>query len=125
MQDILKLVNSKHLPPNFPRDFDAHIYFESSTREIAQKLKLKLEESFKDKQVFVGFLIDAPIGPHPKPMFECNFPIELFQDVVLFLMNEREGLDILVHPLSDDDYKDHTALAMWLGQSVELKLDIF
>lgn len=125
MQEILKLVNSKHLPPNFPRDFDAHIYFDSSTRSQAVELKAKLEESFKNKEVFVGFLIDAPIGPHPKPMFECNFPLRLFQDVVLFLMRERDGLDILVHPLSDDDYKDHTDLSMWLGKSIDLKLEIF
>lgn len=125
MEDIYKLVNSKHLPTAFPREFDAHIYYDLESKAKALSLKEKLEKHFKDQEVFIGFLIDAPIGPHPKPMFECNFPLRLFQDVVLFLMRERDGLDILVHPLSDDDYKDHTDLSMWLGKSIDLKLEIF
>jgi DOPA 4,5-dioxygenase len=38
-------------------------------------------------------------------------------------MFNREGLDILVHPLTDDMVDDHTVYAMWLGTPVKLKLD--
>jgi aromatic ring-cleaving dioxygenase len=38
-------------------------------------------------------------------------------------MLNREGLDILVHPLSDDEFEDHTVNALWLGTAVALKLD--
>jgi aromatic ring-cleaving dioxygenase len=32
-------------------------------------------------------------------------------------MLNREGLDILVHPLSDDEYDDHTANALLAHRS--------
>jgi len=38
-------------------------------------------------------------------------------------MLNRDGLDVLVHPLSDSSYRDHTAFAMWLGEPVALKTD--
>ena len=44
-----------------------------------------------------------------------------FQSVVPWLMLNRDGLDILVHPLTDSSYNDHTANAMWLGTPVALK----
>jgi DOPA 4,5-dioxygenase len=51
------------------------------------------------------------------------FRKEAFQEVVPWLMLNREGLDILVHPLSDDEYDDHTASALWLGTPVALKIE--
>jgi aromatic ring-cleaving dioxygenase len=39
------------------------------------------------------------------------------------LLANREGLNILVHPLSDDEYDDHTANALWLGTAVALKIE--
>ena len=39
------------------------------------------------------------------------------------MMLNREGLDILVHPLTDDMVDDHTIYALWLGRPVALKLD--
>ena len=38
-------------------------------------------------------------------------------------MLNRDGLDVLVHPLTDSSYNDHTAFAMWLGAPVALKTD--
>jgi aromatic ring-cleaving dioxygenase len=37
-------------------------------------------------------------------------------------MFNREGLDILVHLLTDD-IDDHTVYALWLGTPIKLKLD--
>ena len=36
---------------------------------------------------------------------------------------EASGLRALVHPLTDDDLADHTNLAHWIGEPVELDLD--
>jgi len=38
-------------------------------------------------------------------------------------MLNREGLDVLVHPLTDDMVDDHTVYVLWLGTPVKLKLD--
>jgi DOPA 4,5-dioxygenase len=38
-------------------------------------------------------------------------------------MFNREGLDVLVHPLTEDMVDDHTIFALWLGTPVALKID--
>jgi DOPA 4,5-dioxygenase len=38
-------------------------------------------------------------------------------------MLNRQGLDVLVHPLTDSSYDDHSRYAIWLGSPVALKLD--
>lgn len=118
-------VNSKLLPENFPREFDAHIYFPIEKLEDATKLRNKIKDHFTESFFFVGDMISKPIGPHPLPMFEANFSTELFTQVILWLMKERGEFSVLVHPLSGDDYYDHTQGAMWLGESVVLDYSKF
>ena len=38
-------------------------------------------------------------------------------------MLNRQGLDILVHPLTDDMVDDHSVYALWLGTPIELRLN--
>lgn len=117
--------NSQLLPENFPREFDAHIYFSSEQLEKATLLRNKIKTHFRDMVFFVGDMCTEPIGPHPTPMFEANFPMEHFAEVVLWLMRERGDFSVLVHPLSGDGLYDHTQGAMWLGNSIELQYDAF
>lgn len=118
-------VNSKLLPAGFPREFDAHVYFSADQLEAATSLREKIKAHFKSETFFVGDMITEPIGPHPLPMFEANFPLALFSEVVLWLMKERGSFNVLVHPLSGDDYYDHTQGAMWLGEQVKLDYSKF
>ena len=118
-------VNSKLLPEGFPREFDAHVYFTEDKIKDATELRDKIRDQFKDEVFFVGDMIPVPIGPHPVPMFEANFPQGIFTEVVLWLMKERGEFSVLVHPLSGDDYYDHTQGAMWLGDSIELDYSKF
>jgi aromatic ring-cleaving dioxygenase len=104
-------VNSQLLPKEFPRDFDAHIYFEELTFNKAEKLH--------------ALMINQPIGPHPTGMFEANFPVKLFADVVLWLMKEHGELSVLIHPLTGNDYIDHTDQALWLGPPQPLDFSKF
>lgn len=85
-------VNSQLLPAGFPRQFDAHVYFTEATLDQAQKLRERAKDSFEGKTFFVGEVIPEPIGPHPLPMFEMNFPKDLFGEVVLWLMEHRGEL---------------------------------
>jgi aromatic ring-cleaving dioxygenase len=39
-------------------------------------------------------------------------------------MLNREGLDVLVHPLTDSSFDDHGKNALWLGTPVPVKLDV-
>jgi len=36
----------------------------------------------------------------------------------------REGLDILVHPETGDDVADHTLHSLWLGEKLELNVEV-
>jgi DOPA 4,5-dioxygenase len=37
---------------------------------------------------------------------------------------ERSGLTALIHPLTDDDLADHTTLALWIGEPLQLDLTV-
>ena len=63
------------------------------------------------------------MGPHPVPQFQIIFKTVQFQTVVPWLMLNRVGLDILVHPLTDEMVDDHSVYAPWLGTPIKLKLD--
>ena len=39
-------------------------------------------------------------------------------------MFNREGLNVLVHPLTECSYDDHSKNALWLGTPVPLRLDV-
>jgi hypothetical protein len=46
------------------------------------------------------------------------FTTEQFENIVPWLMLNRQGLDVLVHPLTDNSYDDHSRYAVWLGSPV-------
>ena len=51
------------------------------------------------------------------------FEIPEFERIVRWLMANREGLSVLVHPLTESNYDDHSRYAMWLGAPVPLRLE--
>src|SRR5262249_52796657 len=84
--------------------YHVHIYYKDETLAAAQALRDRLAASFP---VQIGK--NAGIaGPHPVSQIQIIFKKEAFQQVVPWLMLNRDGLDILVHPLSDNEYDDHT-----------------
>ncbi|HEY4042387.1 MAG TPA: DOPA 4,5-dioxygenase family protein [Rhodopila sp.] len=105
--------------PDALHGYHAHIYYNDHTQPIAEKLRGTLADGFP---VRIGRNVGIA-GPHPVPQIQIIFRKELFGQVVSWLMLNREGLDILVHPLSDDEYDDHTAYALWLGTPVPLKIE--
>ena len=102
------------------KGYHAHVYYDAATRPVAEKVRARLLDKFK---VEPGAFSDPPIGPHPISQFNVIFEAPEFQHVVPWLMQHRGGLDVLIHPLTDSSYNDHTALAMWLGSPVALKTE--
>ena len=49
------------------------------------------------------------------------FTTKQFENVVPWLMMNRQGLDVLVHPLTDKSYDDHSRYAVWLGAPLALR----
>ena len=100
--------------------YHAHIYYDTGTRPRAARLR---EDIAVTLGVEVRELSDEPRGPHPVPQFRFTFATAQFQNVVPWLMLNRQGLDVLVHPLTDNSYDDHSRYAVWLGSPVALRLN--
>ena len=104
--------------------YHAHIYYSAEQRAAAEALRaafLDLAKAGEEPHIlFVGRMTDGRAGPHPIPQYEIHFPERSLAAVVSAI--EASGLRALVHPLTDDDLADHTALAHWIGEPVELDL---
>lgn len=102
--------------------YDAHIYYGPESREAAAELRRELDKRF---EVQLGAWHDEPVGPHPCPMYRIIFASEDFARVVPFLVFNRRGLTILVHPRTGEERRDHTELALWLGEKLDLNVSFF
>ena len=103
------------------KGYHAHVYYDPTTRPTAECLRDAIINQFA---VRPGAFSDEPIGPHPISQFSVIFETGEFQKIVPWLMLNREGLDVLVHPLTESSYDDHSKNAMWLGAPVPMRLEI-
>lgn len=99
------------------KNFHAHIYYDSETRDAAGRVRQGLAAGFN---VQLGGWHDGPVGPHLKGMYQAIFAIEEFGRVVPWLMLNREGLSVLVHPSTGNGYRDHLERSLWLGEKLKL-----
>ncbi len=65
-----------------------------------------------------------PLGPTPKRCIKLRFYPPQFGNVVPWLMLHREELNVLVHPETGDDVADHTLHSLWLGEKLELNVEV-
>jgi aromatic ring-cleaving dioxygenase len=108
--------------PDIIKHYHAHIYYDpASTRERAERLRERVGEAFPE--AILGRWHDAPVGPHPQSMFQIAFPRAMLAGFVPWLMLNRDGLTILLHPETDNARADHSAHAVWYGAPLPLKLD--
>jgi aromatic ring-cleaving dioxygenase len=105
------------------KGYHAHIYYDPAhTKTAAAHLREGIGAAFPDATV--GRWHDEAVGPHTVSMYQVAFVTEDFPRLVPWLMLNRAGLDVLVHPLAGNAYDDHTVYAMWLGDKLPLKLDV-
>jgi len=103
------------------KGYHAHVYYSAATRRIAERLRDTIIGKFP---VEPGSFSDEPRGPHPISQFNIIFQTGEFQKLVPWLMLNREGLDVLIHPLTESSYDDHSKNALWMGTPVPMRLDI-
>ena len=101
--------------------YHAHVYYNTDTRKIAEDLRNTIISRFTVKP---GAFSDEPRGPHPISQFNIIFQAEEFPKIVPWLMLNHEGLDVLIHPLTDSSYDDHSKNALWIGTPVPMRLDV-
>lgn len=98
--------------------FHAHVYFDGSAeREIALQLRAAMSARFR---LALGRIHDRLVGPHAKPMYQVGFDAATFAGFVPWLMLNRRGLSILIHPNTGAERDDHLEKAMWLGDRLPI-----
>jgi DOPA 4,5-dioxygenase len=102
-------------------DYHIHVYYDPDSRDRAAALREWVEARFAVK---MGRWRDEPVGPHVRSMYLFSFPPELFADVVPFVMLNRQGLTVLLHPESGRPRDDHTINAAWMGEVLAVKTEI-
>ncbi len=103
------------------QSYHAHVYYDAETKETAARLRAGVEARF---EITMGRWHDKPVGPHPCWSYQIAFEPALFGELVPWLALNRAGLDVLVHPNTGQDPRDHAERALWLGRSYELDLSV-
>lgn len=97
----------------------AHIYYDpEKTRDKAATLRENIVDAFPDLRM--GRWHDEAVGPHLVAMYQVAFLPDQFDRLVQWLAVNREGLDILVHPHTDNAWNDHMIFGFWLGNKLPL-----
>jgi aromatic ring-cleaving dioxygenase len=112
------------IPPIDPAritDYHLHVYYDPESRQLAEQLREWVEERFT---VRMGRWHDVPVGPHVAAMYQIQFMPDLFPTLVPFVMMNRMGLTILLHPQSGRPRDDHTINATWMGMVLPVKTEV-
>ncbi len=98
--------------------FHAHVYFDGAAqRELAMTLREQIGERFA---VTLGRVHDRLVGPHAHTMYQVAFDVAVFGKFVPWLMLNRQGLTVLVHPNTTDTRRDHLVHALWMGEVLDI-----
>ncbi len=108
------------LDPARIEGYHAHIYYDPETRPIAERLREAIGSAFA---VRLGRWHDRPVGPHPTSMYQVAFEVAELPRLLPWLMLNRDGLSVLVHPMTGDGYLDHARYPLWLGRPLPLDLE--
>lgn len=98
--------------------YHAHVYFrDARERETAASLRDAIAARFA---VRLGRWHDRLVGPHALPMYQVAFAVEELPRLLPWLMLNRRGLCILVHPNTSNPRRDHVQGAAWLGEMLPI-----
>jgi aromatic ring-cleaving dioxygenase len=102
--------------------YHAHVYYDpASSRDRAARLRARVAAAFP--QATLGRWHDEMVGPHLQSMYQIAFPCALLASFLPWLMLNRDGLTILLHPGTGNPYADHTDHAVWFGRVLPLRLE--
>jgi len=97
--------------------FDFHIYYRPASvaeSKYVKELHERIRREFPELRIYK--LWDTPMGPHPTAMFEVGtFTPHQTGAFFCWLVVHRGPLSVLVHPITDDKWKDHSDLITWMG----------
>ncbi|QPQ89097.1 DOPA 4,5-dioxygenase family protein (plasmid) [Burkholderia gladioli] len=103
------------------QSYHAHIYFDGTEEhQAALLLRSEIADRF---YVTLGRVHERAIGPHARPMYQVSFAPDQFNRFVPWLMMNRKGLAVLIHPNTGRPKRDHLSDAMWMGEILPINSD--
>ena len=103
--------------------YHAHVYYDpAKTRGRAEHLRRRVAAEFPRAKL--GRWHDELVGPHTRSMYQIAFPAAMLGSFLPWLMLNHDGLVVLLHPETGDDYLDHTAHAVWFGTVLPLRVEV-
>jgi len=116
-------ITARPTDPDAITHYHAHIYYDPpTTRDRAARLRERIAATFPDATV--GRWHDELVGPHLRSMYQIAFPRQMLASFLPWLMLNRDGLAVLLHPETGNAYRDHTDHAAWLGEKLPVRLDV-
>jgi DOPA 4,5-dioxygenase len=104
-------------------DYHLHVYFDDDDAQ-ARAAKLREWVVARFPAARMGRWHDGPVGPHVQAMYQIQFGPDLFPALVPFVMMNRMGLTVLLHPQSGRPRDDHTLNATWMGAVLPVKTEV-
>ncbi|MBR9868501.1 MAG: DOPA 4,5-dioxygenase family protein [Oceanospirillales bacterium] len=102
--------------------YHAHVYFDADSLDQAVEL---CEQASYTLAVAMGRVHQKPVGPHTEWSCQLSFDAESIGKVLPWLILNRNGLTVFIHPVTGNDLDDHTKYTMWLGESKPLNIEQF
>ena len=103
-------------------DYHAHIYYDENSLKLAHELIKNISKAF---DVELGRMHEKLVGPHPRWSCQIHFKKDQFSTMTEWLMLNRNGLTVFLHPNTGNGLLDHRDHALWMGEILPLNLSIF
>ena len=111
------------LPAAAIASYHAHIYYEPATRRSAAADQDRPDRALRRAVLAAG--ATCWWGRIRMFMYQVAFEPALFDEIVPWLMLNRRGHSVLVHPNTGDDLADHRDYPLWLGERLALDFSVF
>ncbi len=102
------------------KGYHLHTYFQDEeSRARAVQLRSNIQSTF---DIHVSEIFDERDmnDPHQRPMFIAFFKPVDFGTFVPWVMLHQNGLKMMIHPLTGQDYEDHMERAIWFSEVLSL-----
>ncbi|WP_200886101.1 DOPA 4,5-dioxygenase family protein [Vibrio coralliilyticus] len=103
------------------KGWHAHIYFDEHTEQKARKVIDKIASEITELKQ--GRFHRELVGPHLCWSCQLYFKPKQLGEVASWLALNRKGLTVLFHPITGNEFVDHTDHAFWMGNSKKLNLE--
>lgn len=104
--------------------YHVHVYCQPEQHTLCEDIRTKMMADLGGILGGAGPVRNRPVGPHPLPMFEAWFQPNGLNSVLEWILANRSGLPVLIHPLSGNDYEDHAKHGIWIGEKLQLDLSV-